>query len=325
MKTITEFQFTSMEKSNKIVAFIDLLAFSNNVRKNTGDAMMVFSNYNAILHSKIREGIVHPVDSYPQELQERAKNTAVDSFEYFIPFSDSIFIVSDDINSFIKQLSSFVYNCFHFTSHFYINPKDISDPTKSEMISFSFNDKGEVISDYVDAHYYPTIFRGGIACGEVFPIDLWSIADKKPENRKTVAGKAVVRAVELEGNVKGPRIIFDADIIDIIDEQVKNMYIRRVDGTEFYEILWPAIKYIPENGFQDADSFHEMFTCAINLWKGYNHTPYSAHYFSFIELIIASALQFFEAIGYKNEALKMVKEAIKNKGLEGKISSLIIS
>lgn len=62
-----------MENENKIVAFIDLLAFSNNVRKNTGDAMMAFSNYNAILHSKIREGAAHPIESYPAELQELAK------------------------------------------------------------------------------------------------------------------------------------------------------------------------------------------------------------------------------------------------------------
>lgn len=309
----------------KIVAFIDLLAFSNNVRKNTGDAMMVFSNYNTILHSKIRDGIAHPINSYPQELQELAKNTAIDSFEYFIPFSDSIFIVSDDINSFITQLSSFVYNCFHFTSHFYISPKDISDPTKGEMVSFSFNDKGEIVSDYIDTHYYPTIFRGGIAYGEVFPINLWSIVDKNPEMQKNVAGKAVVRAVELEGKVKGPRIIFDENIIEAIDEQVKNKYIRKITGTEFYEVLWPAIKYIPQNKFQDAHFFYEMFTCAINLWKEYNHTPYSSHYFCFIELIIASTLQFFEAIGYKNEALNMVTEAINKNGLEDKMYSLIMT
>lgn len=291
--------------------------------KNTGDAMMAFSNYNAILHSKIRDGIAHPIDSYPKELQELAKNTAIDSFEYFIPFSDSIFIVSGDISSFITQLSSFVYNCFHFTSHFYVNPKDISDPTKDKMVSFSFDEKGELVSDYIEAHYYPTIFRGGIAYGEVFPIDLWSIANKNPEKRQNVAGKAVVRAVELEGKVKGPRIIFDADLLTYIDKQVRSRYVRKIVNSDYCEILWPAIKYIPQNGFQDAQFFHEMFTCAINLWKGYNHTPYSEHYFCFIELIVASTLQFFEAIGYKEEALEMVKEAIKNKGLEDKTSSLI--
>lgn len=311
------------ENNNKIVAFIDLLAFSNNVRKNTGDAMMAFSNYNAILHFKIRDGIAHPNGSYPKELQELAKNTAIDSFEYFIPFSDSIFIVSGDINSFITQLSSFVYNCFHFTSHFYVNPKDISDPTKDKMVSFSFDEKGELVSDYIEAHYYPTIFRGGIAYGEVFPIDLLSIANKIPKKRQNVAGKAVVRAVELEGKVKGPRIIFDASLLIHIDKQVKNRFVRKIKNSDYCEILWPAIKYIPQNGFQDAQFFHEMFACAINLWKGYNHTPYSEHYFCFIELIVASTLQFFEAIGYKEEALKMVKEAINNKGLEDKTSSLI--
>ncbi|WP_041502587.1 hypothetical protein [Sanguibacteroides justesenii] len=311
------------KEKDRIVAYIDLLAFSNHVRKNTGDAMMVFSNYNTILHSKIRDSIAHPVDSYSSELQELARNTSIDSFEYFIPFSDSIFIVSDDVNSFIPQLSSFVYGCFHITSHFYINPQDSSDPTKGEMVSFSFDDNNNLSSKYIDSHYYPTIFRGGMAYGEVFPIELWNIVDKGPEKRKSLAGKAVVRAVELESKIKGPRIVFDIEMFEQIDEQIKNRYIRKIEGTEFYEILWPAIKYIPQNGFSDAQSFYEMFTCAINLWKGYNHTPYSMHYFSFIELIVASTLQFFEAIGYKNEALEMVKTAIKQKGLEDKITILI--
>lgn len=191
------------------------------------------------------------------------------------------------------------------------------------MVSFSFDEKGELVSDYIEAHYYPTIFRGGIAYGEVFPIDLWSIANKNPEKRQNVAGKAIVRAVELEGKVKGPRIIFDASLLTYIDELVKSRYVRKITNSDYCEILWPAIKYISQNGFQDAQFFHEMFTCAINLWKGYNHTPYSEHYFCFIELIVTSTLQFFEAIGYKEEALKMVKEAIKNKGLEDKTSSLI--
>lgn len=287
--------------------------------------MMAFSNYNTILNSKISDGNAHPIDSYPKELQEIAKRTAIDSFEYFIPFSDSIFIVSDNVSTFITQLSSFVYNCFNFTSHFYLDPKDISDPTKDKMVNISLSEKDELVSDYTEAHYYPTIFRGGIAYGEVFPIDLWSIANKIPEKRQNVAGKAVVRAVELEGKVKGPRIIFDVDILSYIDEQVSSRYIRKIADSNYCEILWPAIKYITKNGIQDAHSFHEMFTCAINLWKGYNHTPYSEQYFSFIELVVASTLQFFEAIGYKEETLNMIKKAIKEKGLEDKMSSLIIS
>ena len=56
-----------------IVAYIDLLAFSNHVRENTGDALMAMNNYNTILSTKIRDELVNPVASYPEGLKELAK------------------------------------------------------------------------------------------------------------------------------------------------------------------------------------------------------------------------------------------------------------
>ncbi len=38
-----------------------------------------------------------------------------------------------------------------------------------------------------------------------------------------------------------------------------------------------------------------MFIAAVNLWKAYNHTPYSEHYFCFVELIVAATIQFYSA------------------------------
>lgn len=173
------------KEKDRIVAYIDLLAFSNHVRKNTGDAMMVFSNYNTILHSKIRDGIAHPVDSYSSELQELARNTSIDSFEYFIPFSDSIFIVSDDVNSFIPQLSSFVYGCFHITSHFYIQSTKIAVILqKGNGLVFHLM----TIITYRQSILILTIIQQFLeveAYGEVFPIELWNIVDKGPEKRKS--------------------------------------------------------------------------------------------------------------------------------------------
>ena len=53
-----------------IVAYIDLLAFSNYLRENTSDALMAMNNYKTILSTKIRDEITNPVSSYPKELQE---------------------------------------------------------------------------------------------------------------------------------------------------------------------------------------------------------------------------------------------------------------
>lgn len=310
--------------TNRIVAYIDLLAFSNHVRENTDDAIMMFSNFNTILNSKLREWLVNPVESYPQELQELAKNTAIDSFEYFLPFSDSIFIVSTDTSSFIKQLGSFLYGCFHFTSHFYINPEDASDPTKGIRVNFSLDQEGKLQSDYHEnIHYYPTIFRGGIAYGEVYPLSLSCINNRVHENSATVAGKAVVEAVGLENKVKGPRIIFKKDVFDLLDEDTKARYIRKIKNTENYELLWPAIKYIAQNRQLDRSGFNEMFTSAVNFWSAYNHTPHSEQYFCFVELVVASTLQFYSAIGKNREALEMVENAIDKEGLGEKRAALI--
>jgi hypothetical protein len=314
-----------MEEKLKIVAYIDLLGFSNHVRKNTSDAMMIFSNYNTILHSKIRNNQMYPVDSYINELKELAKRTSIDSFEYFMPFSDSIFIVSNNANEFVSQISSFIYDCFYMTSHFYLNPKDSRDPEKVDMENFSLSEDNQINSAMIETHCHPTLFRGGMAYGEVIPIDIWGIIDTNPQKFKNFMGKAVVKAVKLESIVKGPRIIFEQDTYEQLNDEVKSRYIRKVKDKDFYEILWPAITYIPENGEKEMQQhFPEMFAAAVNLWKAYNHTPYSEHYFCFIELIVASTIQFFSTLGYKDEAVKLVITAIKNKGLEDKIGDLIL-
>jgi hypothetical protein len=313
-----------VNKNEKIVAYIDLLAFSNHIKKNTNEAMMLLSNYNAILSSKIGEERMNPVSSYVQELKEIAKNNSIDSFEYFIPFSDSIFIVSDDTNSFIKQLSSFLYQCFHFTSHIYEYPKDKKDPTKGDMINLDINENGQLSENLEKINYYPTFFRGGMAYGEVIPFDLSGITDKNPTKQKNIAGKAVVRAVELEKEIKGPRVVFDNNILKLLNEDTINRYVRPVKHKQgLYEILWPAIKYIPQNGIIELQHFHSMLTCAINLWLKYKDTEYNEHYWRFVELVILSTFQFFSSIGYEQECLDTIKKALHDKALDNIIDCIL--
>ena len=56
--------------TNNIVAYIDLLAFSNHVRENTSDALTAMNNYNTIISTKSRDEILNPVSSYPPRLSE---------------------------------------------------------------------------------------------------------------------------------------------------------------------------------------------------------------------------------------------------------------
>lgn len=313
-----------MDKKN-IVAYIDLLAFSNHLRENTSDALMAINNYNTILSTKIREEITNPVSSYPKELQKLAKDHSIDSFDFFLPFSDSVFLMSDDCSSFIKQLGHFVLQSFTLTAHFYEKPIDSSNPEKGYINNYSINKDGKVVFNQGECNYYPALFRGGIAYGEAFPIELCSVIDKNPSKAKVITGKAVVNAVRLESSVKGPRLVFGQDVFDQLDDDTRD-YCRLIpEGDNMYEILWPALKFIKQNEEDQCkqemiQKMDKIIVPAYNLWKAYNHTPYSAHYFNFIELIIASTIQFFDKkCQLKEFAIEKIQAWIDQYELKDKI------
>ena len=108
----------------RAVAYLDLLGFSNTVLRNAEEALAMLTSYNSILHFGIMESELHPSDGYPQGLQKLAKRKSTESFKDFLPFSDSIFITSDDCSDFLLQLGEFLYRSFHLTAHFYANPEN---------------------------------------------------------------------------------------------------------------------------------------------------------------------------------------------------------
>lgn len=309
---------------NNIVAYIDLLAFSNHLREDTSDALMAMNNYNTILSTKIRDEITTPVSLYPKGLQELAKKHSIDSFDYFLPFSDSVFLMSSDSSSFIKQLGSFVLQSFTLTAHFYKRPIDPSKPEKGYINNYSINKDGEVVVNLGECNYYPALFRGGIAYGEAFPIELYSIIDKKPSKAKVITGKAVVDAVGLESKHKGPRLVFGQDVFDQLNDDARD-YCRIIpEASNLYEILWPALIYIKQNETfqceQEMSKMSDLIIPAYNLWKAYNHTQVSSHYFNFIELIIASTIQFFDKkCQLKEFAKSKIIEWINSNELKDKI------
>jgi hypothetical protein len=303
--------------NEQTVAFLDLLAFSNHVRENTKDALLAFTTYRTILETKITDDLVHPPTSYSNTiLQDLATRHSVNSFNHFLPFSDSVFISSDEKDLFLKQLGAFVLHCFTFTSRQYQNPEDPSNPTK---VVHKFKD-----NTILEETWYPTLFRGGIALGEAIPIELMGIVKNKPQKIANLAGKAVVRAVGLESKIKGPRIVFEKDLYDKLDATTK-AYTAETEIKGLYELLWTGFHYIPSNGQDEINSFYELFLPAVNLWKAYNHTPFSEHYFKFVELVVTGTLKVFDANGHKDIAISKIKEIIKAQGLEHKEAQLLKS
>jgi hypothetical protein len=300
---------------DQAVAFLDLLAFSNHVRENTMDALLAFTTYRSILETKIMDDFVHPTNSFSTPIiQDLATSHSVNSFNHFLPFSDSVFISSDDPNLFLKQLGSFLIHCFTFTSRQYQNPEDPSNPTK---VFHKFKDE-----TIIEENWYPTLFRGGIALGEAIPIELIGIVDSKPQKIVNLAGKGVVRAVGLESKIKGPRIVFEKDLFDKLDTTTK-VYTTETEVKGLYELLWTGFNYIPSNGQTEINDFYKLFLPAVNLWKAYNHTPFSEHYFKFIELVVTGTLKVFDENGYKDIAVDKVTDMIKSQGLEHKTKQLL--
>lgn len=303
-----------MEKK-QAVAFLDLLAFSNHVRENTQDALLAFTTYRTILETKITDALMHPPKSYSDPtLQDLAEGHSINSFNHFLPFSDSVFISSDNPNLFLKQLGSFILRCFTFTSRQYQNPEDPSNPTK---VIHKFRD-----NTTLEQTWYPTLFRGGIAFGEAIPIELMGIVNNRPQKISNLAGKAVVKAVGLESKIKGPRIVFEKDLFDRLDDSTK-IYTKETEVKGLYELLWTGFHYIPSNGQSEINDFYELFLPAVNLWKAYNHTPFAEHYFKFVELVVTGTLKVFEINGHREIALSKITEMINSKGLKHKIHELI--
>jgi len=278
---------------------------------------MIFRNYTKVLETKIADEERHPSASYSHpSLQNLAMKKAVSSFNYFLPFSDSIFISSDDPNLFLKQLGSFALTCFTLTSKQYQNPSDPNNPTKvTRRISYQ---------KLIEENWYPTVFRGGIAIGEAEVIELSGIVSNKPKKITNLAGEAVVKAVSLEQKVKGPRIVFEKDLYDKLDPSTK-IYTSETEIKDIYELLWPCFIYNLEEGYvyMAIGEFYRLFLPALNLWKAYNHTPFSEHYFKFVELVVSGTLKVFDALEHKDRAVEQVTELILTHGFVHKMKHIL--
>jgi hypothetical protein len=148
------------------------------------------------------------------------------------------------------------------------------------------------------------------------------IVKSKPQKIANLAGKAVVRAVGLESKIKGPRIVFEKDLYDKLDDSTK-VYTAETEIKGLYELLWPAFLYIPTNGHSEINDFYKLFLPAVNLWKANNHSSVSEHYFKFVELVVTGTIKIFEAHGHKDVAIDKVIEMLKSHGLEHKTTQLL--
>ena len=304
--------------AKKAVTYIDLLGFSECVRNNPEEAVMMLSHFNTILSQLNFERIVHPSSGYVPALQNLARRNSNESFEDFIPFSDAVFISASNCNDFILQLGNFVYSSFMFNAHVFTDPIDKSDPTSWHNIGL--DNSGQPI--YIPCHERPVLFRGGVAYGDVIETTPIGLFNNHKITCSNLMGEAVVRAVRTgEMKVKGPRIVFDKSVYDQLNDDVL-LYCREMPEEAFegyYEILWPAMGLVLENKDtfpQEICHFYDIFNPAYKLWQFYKNSPVVDHYVCFLELIVSAAIKVYDALGYNDCIRQQIADVMNGRFTE---------
>ena len=259
-----------------VFAYIDVLGFSNAVRKKVSDALSILAQIDTVLQIKYVDGVIRKerkstncIDPIVDKLNS---NNEITAFDYFYCIWDSIFFAVKDVNQFIHQLANFVLACYTW-----------SVTSKLPMM----------------------LFRGGISYGNLRFVELICGSQNKVKPNTSICGEPVVNAVEYEKKfcLKGPLLILDSDVYEKLDADIRINYISKLnldinitEGKEYYEILWPAFIFIPENfgKVNEIENMNELLSIAYSHYATYkSNSTIMEHYNSLIDLILRSARHIF--------------------------------
>jgi hypothetical protein len=289
------------------IAFLDILGFSHFTNTDIPATIDLLSNYNTIINQQVNDQHIHP------ELITISPKMCSDSFETFLPFSDSIFITSNNPDLFVQQISHFLYESFHLAGYNFENPINNQNPLEIEIPEIYKSQNNKIESRKSITSLFPLLFRGGISFGDITFLSMNSIFKDKLLQVPNLTGVALVEAVGLEKNSgKGPRIFCKSKFIEKLSSDVKQKYISQVNPDGLFEILWPVTIFNDKNSCDDEIlEFHKFYNPALNLWKYFENSLVNEHYEEFLKLIIKSTLFYFKYRGCeqwaKNILLKFEK------------------
>lgn len=295
-----------------IVAFLDVLGFSNYTKEDTDGAVRLLGHQELILNLKLQDGKLYPASKYPDaSLATTAESHLVDSFKHFLPFSDSIFLVSEDPDKFAKQLSNFLIECFMLIGHVFDAPKE--DALNPEVVSVT-----ELPSmARRKEKWYPPLYRGSLASGEVRVGGVTAVEDGKVLRVPNLAGSAAVKAVMAEKNClgpdkrkcRGPRLLCESGFEKNFGPDIQQ-YFRKVTE-ETSELLWPAFIYnLNNNSRIEMSEFIKLWSPAVALWKSKRGHPAFEHYDEFLKLLVRSFLCWADIAGCTTDARTNVRRWI---------------
>jgi hypothetical protein len=274
----------------RTVAYLDILGFKSYTSIDAPGAAQLLLNYNEVLRTKLADMAQFPADGYDDPgLRKLAQVGEVRSFETAIPCSDSLVVTSNQPDLLVRQLSRFMLDSFEFTSQAFAHPKDPLDPTAVTI--------GEVSLKGVArraARWFPLLFRGGIASGDVRTLPVTAIINATPKGVTNLTGPAVVDAVALEKTGKGPRLFSARHFRDQLTAASQELF-APVPDTKHDELLWPMVLYHdPNSPCVDINHFSDLFLPAVKLWRSFSNDPrVEPHYMEFLKLIVRATLKAF--------------------------------
>lgn len=312
-----------------LVAYLDLLGFRDHLSDSVNDTLRSLSHYAEVFAIKSQE-----IGWTPQEqgLREPARAHSVDTFDYFLPFSDSIVIASSkEPNIFIRQIASFLCGAFTFNSKSFdpipmqMEGRDNPLEEKESKLGRSADDHRPLSQEkYLN---YPVLFRGGLSYGDVESLTMLSRVKGVSQSATLLAGQGVVDAVKLEeSKIKGPRILFDQDVFDTLSKENQLGFCRKVPEelhSTYYELLWPNASCFDSN-FSNPNygEIVDLYGKAIALRDHYDHAECHMHYCKFSELILASAMAGAKVRKQHTELQEHLRELVKRYNFSEKYNDL---
>lgn len=296
-----------------IVAFLDVLGFSDYTKKDTDGAVRLLGHQELILNLKLQDGRLYPASKYADaSLAATAESHLVDSFKHFLPFSDSIFLVSEDPDKFAKQLSNFLIECFMLIGHVFDAPKeDALNPEEVSITEFPSMARRK-------EKWYPPLYRGGLASGEVRVGGVTAVEGGKALRVPNLAGSAAVKAVMAEKNClgpdkrkcRGPRLLCESGFEKNFGPDIQRYFRKVTDETN--ELLWPAFIYnLNNNSSNEMFEFVKLWSPAVALWKSKRGHPAFEHYDEFLKLLVRSFLRWSEIAGCERDASNKLRAWLK--------------
>ena len=293
------------------VIYLDLLGFKWFLNKDRKAAVEIHRDFHHILGIRgMSEG----------PLKRLAERHGRDSFEYFLPMSESVFILSEDPDKVAAQLSTLLSDIFLFSAHAYSMP-DSCDVLQQRIREFCVNESGIAKVIYRKENWFPVLFSGGISYGEVEIVHAPSICDGREITFPNVIGPGIVQAVGLEQiRLPGPRILCDHEFVKQLGKPATN-YLRKEE--DVWELLWPGFKYFEGNDERiERYELRSLFSPALDLWKHFSRENSEKHYRAFLELIVRSHLAFSECASNPRVVNEFLEQKLNEAGLELCNSSL---